>query len=316
MNILITGATGFIGQALTHNLFKNSDHQLILSSRENFDSDIRGVRKIITGSINANTDWSKATTNTDIVIHSAGIAHRKNITAEQYDLTHVIATKNLAQQSIRAGVKQFIYLSSIGVHGRSSNASFFSESSPFQPENDYTKSKHRTEQMLKALCDSSPMRLTIIRPPLVYAAHAPGNFQRLLYATHRGIPMPVGNIENRRSIIALENLAGFIAHCTDNPGAMNQDFLIADSNPPLSTKNIIQYIAEGMGKPARTLNVPQKILQRVAQFAGQTDKYLQLCGDLMIDTNKASQLLGWHAPFSTMHMLVKAGEDYLRILKR
>jgi nucleoside-diphosphate-sugar epimerase len=310
MKILITGATGFIGKALTEYLFQQGGQQLILSSREDFASGAPEIHKVVTGSIDANTEWQPALENTNVVIHTAGIAHQKNIPANKYHLTHVIATKNLALQAINAGVKQFIYLSSVGVHGRTSHSGSFSESSPYEPGNDYATSKLRTEEMLKEVCNNSTMQLTIVRPPLVYAAHAPGNFGRLLHSTYQGIPLPVGGINNKRGIIALENLLDFIKSCIDNPNAMNQTFLVADTDAHLSTQSIIEHLASGMKKPARTLSIPMRLLNIIASLTGQKEKYIQLCGNLAIDTSKAQKLLGWQAPFSTGDMLVKAGRSY------
>lgn len=310
MKILITGATGFIGKALTEYLFNRGEQQLILSSREDFASGVPEIHKVITGSINANTHWQPAVENTKIVIHTAGIAHQKNIPADEYHLTHVVATKHLAMQCIQAGVQQFIYLSSIGVHGRTSESGSFSESSPYQPVNEYATSKLRTEEILKEICSASSMQLTIIRPPLVYAAHAPGNFGRLLHSTYQGMPLPVGSINNKRGIIALENLLDFIGACINNPKAMNQTFLVADTDNHLSTRTIIEHLASGMEKPARTLNIPTRLLNILANLTGQKEKYIQLCGNLAIDTSKARTLLGWQAPFSTGDMLIKAGRNY------
>jgi len=310
MTILITGATGFIGRALTAHLARNHFGPLRLASRKPFDSDAPATTTFHTGDIDSNTDWSNIIRGVTTVIHCAGIAHKRHVSGTEYFKTHVAATRQLAAQCISEGVDQFIYISSIGVHGRTSESHPFSESSPCNPGNTYTSSKKATEDMLIELCRHNAMALTILRPPLVYAAHAPGNFKRLMDAVFNGVPLPFGSIKNQRSMMALDNLVSVISHCIGHPAARGEVFVVADTSPPLTTANIVRQLAIGMSKPARLLCIPDWILRGGATCLGQREKYLQLCGNLAIDTGKLEKKLAWRAPLESEKAFTLAGMQY------
>lgn len=309
MTILITGSTGFIGSALAQTLANASVSLHLASRRKNFVA-LPNSKVFYLEDINAHTDWENALEGVETVIHAAGIAHRGGVTAKEYVRTNVEGTGHLAAMSVAAGVKHFIFLSSVGVHGRVSRGCALTEASPYDPYNNYSLSKLIAEEAILAISKNSSMAITIIRPPLVYAAHAPGNFGRLLRLVAQGIPLPLGALENRRSVIALENLIDFILACLTKEQAQNQNFLIADPQP-VSTQSILRWLAQGMKKRERLLQVPPRMVFRIAQLLGQEERYQQLCGDLELSTEKAQGLLGWEASLTTHTAIVKAGEVFM-----
>lgn len=305
MTILITGAAGFIGNALAHHLSKRNDTPLKLTTRTPHPFKIPNCQTYVLGDLNITTAWQEALDGVSCIIHTAGIAHSSNSKPSDYAQTNLEATRRLALSAAAAGVKHFIFLSSVGVHGRISEEKILTESSPYAPYNSYSKSKLDAEEALQRICLHAEMALTIIRPPLVYAAHAPGNFQRLLSLVYKGIPLPLGEVKNIRAMIALENLIDFIATCIENKKSKNESFLIADKQH-FSTAEIITILARGMNKQARLFSLSPRLLHRLSRLTRQEEKYQQLCGNLQLDTKKARTLLTWHEPITATSALEKA----------
>ena len=188
----------------------------------------------------------------------------------------------------------------------------FTEDAAPQPHADYAVSKLEAEQALKKLFAGSDTELVIIRPPLVYAAHAPGNFARLLKLVATNLPLPFARTQNKRSFVALENLVDFIQTCIEHPNAANQTFLVADQES-ISTRELVQYLKQGMGKPARFIYIPQPLIKLGAACIGKSKLYEQLFESLEVDTTKAQKLLGWTAPLSTQQAILQAGQNYLKM---
>ncbi|MHC2147797.1 NAD-dependent epimerase/dehydratase family protein [Pseudomonas sp. 210_17 TE3656] len=315
INVLITGATGFIGQSLLKNLISKKNLRITTLSRpqkagapEKKERTALKEEKSDTGNIQLE--------GVDTVIHLAGRAHILKETSENpldlYRADNVSNTLKLAEQALRAGAKRFIFISSIGVNGSSTNETPFSELSEAAPQQDYAISKWEAELSLKALVEGSTMELTIIRPPLVYAGHAPGNFHRLIKIIDTGLPLPFGSVKNSRSMIALENLVDFISLCIEHPAAGNETFLISDGMD-FSTPQIIKQISKGLNREAKLLPVPPGLIFFGANLLGMQTAFQQLCGSLLIDSSKARTLLGWNPPIAADQALVKAGQDFRRL---
>jgi nucleoside-diphosphate-sugar epimerase len=314
--VLVTGATGFIGSGLLMHLATDSRWQVVASVRSQSFSPARGIEVFPVGDIGPDTDWSEALSDVNVVIHTAAVAHVRNIGAgEQFArlrMTNVDGALRLARQALAAGVRRFVFISSIGVNGTRVAYQPFNEMSLPEPHAAYAVSKLDAERALLDLFAGTSTELVIIRPPLVYAAHAPGNFKWLLRAVYFGLPLPFSQVANSRSIIALENLVDIICCCLTHPAAANELFVVADGSP-VSTADMVRYLAVGMGKRGRLFSFPAAVIALVCRALGAGGIYTQLFESLTVDSSKARQLLGWKPLVSTESGLIQAGRAYRQI---
>ena len=262
------------------------------------------------GDLGPTTDWLGALQGLDAVVHCAGRAHVMTDTATEpltaFRTVNMDGTLNLARQAVDAGVKRFVFISSIGVNGaQTALGRSFSETNKPNPHNAYALSKWEAEQGLLRVADETGLEVVIIRPPLVYGYGAPGNFGALMRAVQRGWPLPLGTVCNRRSLVALDNLVDFIVTCITHPQAVNQTFLLSDGQD-LSTTELVRGMAKAAGVPARLLPVPVWVLQTGATLLGKGNAVQRLCGNLQVDISKAKQLLGWVPPVSVDEGLRRA----------
>ncbi|MGS0742063.1 NAD-dependent epimerase/dehydratase family protein [Glaciimonas sp. GG7] len=312
--ILITGSNGFVGCSLLNHLLDLNYGEVRASTRRP-DAAFREDAKIyLVGDIGSQASWKDAVSGVECLVHTAALAHITNSKAikplAEFRRVNVDGALNLAHQAADAGVKRFIFISSIGVNGAETFSNPFSELSFPQPHADYALSKLEAEEGLKSICAKTGMELVVIRPPLIYDSNAPGNFGRLLNLIFEGRLFPFGSVINQRSMLALDNLLDFITICIEHPNAANQTFLIADEEC-VSTPQLIRLLSEGMGKPARLFPVPPKILEFGASLLGKKSMYQQLCGSLEIDITKAKNILGWSPSINVSDGLRLAGKRYL-----
>jgi nucleoside-diphosphate-sugar epimerase len=219
---------------------------------------------------------------------------------------NVDGTLNLALQAAAAGVRRFVYLSSVKVNGGgTSPGRAFTEADAPNPQDAYGQSKHEAEQGLRQLSADTGMEVVVIRPPLVYGPGAKANFAALMRAVQRGWPLPLGAVHNQRSLVALDNLVDFIVTCITHPQAANQTFLVSDGQA-MSTTELVRGMAQAAGVPARLLPVPVWALQAGASLLGKGDAVQRLCGNLQVDMSKARSLLGWVPPVSVEEGLRRA----------
>ncbi|WP_415906462.1 NAD-dependent epimerase/dehydratase family protein [Neptuniibacter sp. QD72_48] len=292
--ILVTGASGFVGSAVAAKLI--DDYQLISVVRKGASKEkIPGQVMSINGLEN-DVDFSEALADIDVVIHIAAKAHNTSVEESEYYKVNVEGTLNLARQAARCGVKRFIFLSSIGVNG-SENQKPFSEADEPQPSELYAESKWRAEQGLWDISEQYNLDVVIIRPPLVYGPNAPGNFGRLVRLAQKGIPLPLGNIKNQRSFIALDNLVDLIATCVEHPDASNQLFVAGDGCD-VSTTDLLLGLSRAMGKSLYLIPLPANLLMFFMSAVGKEKMARQLLGSLRVDISKARSLLGWEPPVS------------------
>lgn len=309
MRILITGASGFVGRSLCAHLVSQG-HDVTAFVR----TDGHGLAdvKVVMGALDDEAFVREALANTDCVVHLAGRAHQlRDVSAdplEAFRIANRDVTLQLAECAKQAGVKRFVFISSIGVNGSSTADKPFCEKSTAAPGADYAISKHEAELGLWGL-KGEGFDIVVIRPPLVYAAHAPGNFARLLKLVKAGIPVPFASLTNQRSMVALENLVDFIALCAVHPAAANELFLISDGID-VSTPQIFRYLAQGMDKRSLHFYFPQPLMQAAAKIVGKGALYNQLCGSLVVDSGKARTLLGWSPLLSPEQALIQSGTLY------
>ena len=257
---------------------------------------------IVVGNLDENTNWQPALAGKDVVIHTAARAHiMKDLSSTplvEYRKVNVKGTLNLARQAAEFGVRRFVFISSIKVNGERTpkNQPFVPEDTP-APKDAYGISKMEAEQGLQALAADTGMEVVIIRPPLIYGPRVKGNFASLMQLVEKGLPLPLGAIYNKRSMIALDNLVDLIITCVDHPAAANQLFLAGDGQD-VSTTELLQGLAKAMGKPSRLVPVPAGLLMFGAAILGKKAMAQRLLGSLQVDISKARNVLGWQPPLS------------------
>ena len=234
----------------------------------------------------------------EVVIHLAARVHVMNEKGGdplvEYRRVNVVATENLARESAKAGVKRFVFLSSIKVNGEESDVAY-RESDPPAPVDPYGVSKNEAEQGLKQVAEDTGMEVVIIRPPLVYGAGVGANFKALIRAVEAGVPLPFASTRNLRSFVCLENLLDLIRVCVEHPSAANQTFLVSDGQD-LSTGELLRLLASALQRPVRLFRFPAAILMLCAGLVGKGEQARRLLGSLVVDSSKARNVLAWEPP--------------------
>ncbi len=308
MNILVTGATGFIGSALMQKLVSGEDRVRIAVRNPIKDLDSR-IEQIQISGLTAQQDWTEALKNIHTVVHCAARVHVMNETAasplSEFREVNVKGTHQLARQAAEAGVKRLVFLSSIKVNGERTRigAPFRSSDIP-HPIDPYGISKHEAEQTVHQICYDTKMESVIIRPVLVYGPGVKANFRRLIRIAKSGYPLPLGNIRNKRSLVSLDNLVDLLNVCTKHPNAANQTFLVSDGHD-LSTSELLRELSLCLGEKPRLFPFPQSVLAQVARLLGKQALIERLFGCLQVDINHTQKRLNWKPPFSTRDSLQK-----------
>lgn len=306
---LVTGASGFVGTALVERL-RSEGHIVRVSVRS---GTVGNGEKFVTGDLCANVDWSSALDGIETVVHCAARVHvvheRHADPLAAFRAVNVRGTLSLARQAAAAGVRRFVFLSSVKVNGEGGTVPY-SAADPAQPADPYALSKFEAEQGLRELVRTSSMELVIIRPPLVYGPGVKANFLNLMRWLYRGVPLPLGCVDNRRSFVALDNLIDLILLCLDHPAAANQTFLVSDGED-LSTADWLRRLGVALGRPARLLPVPASWLETGAAWLGKGDVARRLCGSLQVDIGKTRELLGWTPPVAIDEALRSTAEAFL-----
>lgn len=310
-HVLVTGANGFVGRPLCRELIR-CGYSVKAASRNSVNA-LAGADFVQISDITTDTDWTSTLSGVDVVIHLAARVHVMNDTAvdplAEFRKVNVNSTLHLALQAAKAGVKRFIFISSIKVNGEHTTLGKpFTEEDVANPQDAYGVSKFEAEQGLLLIAQQTGMEVVIIRPPLVYGAGVKANFASMMRVVKRGIPLPLGAIYNKRSFVYVGNLVSLIMRCVDHPAAANQVFLVSDGHD-LSTTELLRKCAVALGVSARLLPVPQGLIEVCAALLGKRDVAQRLCGNLQVDITKARTLLGWTPPVSVADGLKAAALD-------
>ena len=312
--LLLTGATGFVGSAIQQRIVEDGNYDLTIAVR-NINEQSKAVHIIKVDDLTFNTDWSEALKGVDVVIHSAARVHVMDDTSAdpitEFRKVNVEGTLNLARQAVEAGIKRFIFISSIKVNGEGTERGKpYIEGSKPNPIDPYGISKYEAEQGLLELAQTTSLEVVIIRPTLVYGENVKGNFHSLMKWTHKGIPLPIGGIkQNLRSLISVDNLVDFIVTCIEHKDAKNEVFLISDDDD-ISTAGLLEEISKGLGVKNKTVNIPPKFINTAASALGKSGVAQRLTGSLQVDISKAKNLLGWHPKYSSSESIQKAAKFY------
>lgn len=303
--VLLTGANGFVGSEIARQLAKLEHHFVIAAVRRPCDI-LHNMQTVILD-IGGSVDWTEPLIGTDVVIHAAARAHvMKDEVADplaEYRRINVDGTLNLARQAATAGVKRFVFTSSIKVNGEATprERPYHADAQP-NPDDFYALSKLEAEKGLMQLATKTGMEVVIIRPPLVYGHGVKGNFASMIKLVARGAPLPLGAIYNKRSLVSIDNLVDLIIRCIDHPAAANQIFLAGDGMD-LSTTELLRGVGEAMGKPVRLIPVPACMLQFGATLLGKRAMAQRLLGSLQVDISKTCELLDWKPPYTVQEGL-------------
>ncbi len=302
MKVLLTGANGFVGRALCDELLRHGTSvRGTLRQPDGKRALVQGVEPIEVRTINTATDWKAALAGCDVVVHLAARVHVMHDKASdpltEFRRVNTEGTLNLARQAAQAGVKRFIFISTIKVNGEGRDVAYRETDSP-APEDAYAISKWEAEQGLQRIARETGLEVVILRPPLVYGPGVKANFLRLMRTVEKGWPLPLGAIRNRRSLLYLGNFVDAIRLCVEHPAAAGQTFLV-DDGQPVSTPDLIRAVAHAMGRPARLLAVPVGVLELAGALLGKRAAVARLTGSLYVDSSAIRSCLGW-TPTHTM----------------
>ena len=300
--ILLTGATGFVGQAVFARLAGKMPLRIVLRDAHKKFSAKHPDYEISLARLSKEQDWTSSLKNVSCIIHLAARAHIVKETAPdplaKFRDVNTEGTLALAEQAYHLGVKRFVFVSSIKVNGEITKPGnpFRTQDIP-APVSNYGISKMEAEKGLMVLSAKTGMEIVIIRPPLVYGPGVKGNFAHMVYWLKKGTPLPFGAIHNQRSFVALDNLVDLLVTCIDHPAAANEIFFVSDDED-VSTTELLHRLGRAIGCPARLIPIPEKLLQAAATLFGRQDIATRLCGSLQVDIEKTKNLLDWTPPLT------------------
>jgi len=298
--ILVTGATGFVGRALVRRLLADG-RKVRAAVRRSSAALPAAAETVLVGDIGPDTNWHTALAGVDAVVHLAARAHVIHDSSADalalYRAVNTLGALRLAEAAAAAGIRRFVFLSSVRVHGERSAGAPFTEPSPLAATDPYGRSKAEAERGLATLAASGGLEPVILRAPLVYGPGARGNFARLVRLVASGVPLPLGAVRNRRSLIYVGNLVDAILRALDHPAAAGETFMVSDGED-VSTPELVRRIARARGRPARLVPVPLAVLRLAGALIDRADEVARLLDDLVVDSSKIRGLLGWSPVFT------------------
>ncbi len=303
-NVLVTGANGFVGRAVCDYL-AHKGHTVSGAARNPKTVPVVARPRLI-GDLGPDTDWMDALFNVDVVVHLAARAHVMSedpeAAAAAYATVNTEGTLHLAEAAASAGIKRFIFVSTIKVNGESTDLRPFTELDVAMPADPYAVSKWEAEMALWQVARAFKMEVVVLRPPLIYGPGVKGNFRSLLDLLNYRLPLPLGGIRNKRSLIFVGNLAGAIEVCLTHPHAPGETFLVKDDES-LSTSKLIRRIDHAAGRRSRLFPVPRFILRLFGLLTGKSEAVARLTESLTVDDGRIRARLNWQPDFSTDHGL-------------
>lgn len=315
MHVLVTGATGFVGSHLVPLLLAQG-HRVRAAVRTP-GATVAGAETVAVGDLGPDTDWSAALAGIDAVAHLAARVHVMRDKATdplaEFRQVNTAGTRRLAEAAAGAGIRRFVYISSIKAVVDESRDRAVDARTPAEPHSPYGRSKREAEEALAEIAAGSALEPVVLRPPLVYGPGVGGNFRTLMTLIRRGVPLPLGRVENRRSLLYVGNLADAIAVCLDHPDAPGRSFLLSDGLP-LPTRDLVERLAAHLGRPARLWDVPPELLALAARLAKQEAAFDRVAGSLVVEDHAIRRTLSWSPPRNTAYGL-RATANWFKALR-
>ncbi len=316
--MLVTGASGFVGRSVVRSAAEKG-LEVRAATRRAISDRPDGVDAVGGLELEPDTNWAAALKGISDVVHCAARVHvMRDLAANplaEFRRVNTAACLELASQAAAAGVQRFVFISTIFVNGIETHGIAFRADDRVAPSSPYAVSKHEAEEGLRQIAASTGMEVVIVRPPLVYGPGVKGNFERLMQAVHRGIPLPLGAVTNQRSLVALDNLVNLILTCVYHPAAANQTFLVSDGED-LSTSELLRRTAQALGRTIRLLPLPTGAMRAVAKALGRGDLAQRLLGSQQVDISKTRSLLGWNPVVSVEEGLRPTAAHFLSDSKK
>ena len=310
MRILVTGANGFVGGALC--AFLDLRGHLVRRAMRTSPKRPQ-TSSFAVGDVGPQTQWSAAVAECDAVVHLAAHVHvmrqQAGDAAGVFHHVNVEGSENFARQAARAGVRRFVFLSSVKVNGEASAEHPFVESDPVMPRDAYGVSKAEAEKRLRTISTETGMEIVVVRPPLVYGPGVKANFFSLMRAVDSGVPLPLSSISNLRSLVYVGNLVDALGACLEHQAAANRTFFVSDDHD-VSTPQLIREIAVALGKKPLLLPFPPLLLHGVGLLFGRKEQLAHLTGSLQVDVSSIKTMLDWQPPFSLQQGLAQTVSWY------
>jgi UDP-N-acetyl-alpha-D-quinovosamine dehydrogenase len=315
--VLVTGANGFVGTAVCRALLERGRAVRAAvrgeAAREALHADFPSLACVSIGDLAPSTDWRAALAGCDSVVHLAGRVHVMNDTAaDSLAASRRVnrdATRHLVESAARAGVRRFVFVSTIKVNGEATTGAGFNEHDVPAPEDPYAISKWEAEQAIAEVASAARMEFVVLRPPLVYGPRVGANFLRVLRAVDRGDPIALGSIQNRRSYLYVGNLADAIAACIEHPAAAGKTYVLSDGED-LSTPELFRRVGTALQRPARLTNVPVFVLRIGALLLGRGAEVSRVASDLVVDDSAIRRELDWRPRYTMQEGLAETTRWY------
>lgn len=298
LKVMVTGASGFVGKSLTAQLI-HQGHSICAVTRSKATA-IEGAEVLMVGSIDGKTNWTAALHGVDVVIHLAARVHimaeRSANPLAEFRKVNVEGTRHLAESTAKAGVKRFVYASSIKVNGEQTTIPF-TELDELNPQDAYGVSKWEAEQALYKISAETGLEVVVVRSPLVYGAGVKGNFSHMIRVLKKGFPLPFASVKNLRSLIYVENLVDALVLCATHPKAAGQRYLVSDGED-VSTPDLLRKSSIALGKSAKLLPCSPMFMRLAGRLFGKSEQVEKLVGSLQVDSSKIRRELGWKPQFT------------------